>query len=164
MHRLGNPNGNALLVALIALAVLMVLVVGAIRFTGANRDAAVAKAKGDQLSSCADSARRYLLSQLRTSGVAVTDLTLNTSLPDDQAAGSQLKMLTAHYGSSTPTPTAVLVPGASMGAARRQARDLSNVLPASALLGGQYYRIVVKCQEPGTTRETELEFTFRHGI
>ena len=40
-----SARGNSLMVTMIALAVLMVLVVGAIRFTGTNREAALSKDK-----------------------------------------------------------------------------------------------------------------------
>ena len=46
---------------------------------------------------------------------------------------------------------------------QNQVRDIANNI-AGTTLGGTYYRVVVKCREPVTNRETELEFAFRHGI
>ncbi|HET9451110.1 MAG TPA: hypothetical protein VFO83_09525, partial [Aggregicoccus sp.] len=76
-------RGSALLITLIAMGVLGVLVVGALQFTGTNRAAAVAKMRGDRVSACAETARRYLLSRLRVYGVDVSGLTLEQTLMDD---------------------------------------------------------------------------------
>lgn len=44
--RTSFPRGNALLLTLIAVSVLMVLVVGAIQFTNSNREATTEKLRG----------------------------------------------------------------------------------------------------------------------
>lgn len=164
------------MVTMIALAVLMVLVVGAIRFTGTNREAAVAKLRGDRMGACADTARRYLLSRLRLYGVSVTDLKLdpaaNTTwafLPDDAVASKQSRIGAGHYDEDlTIAPSSiVLLPSTGFGAGANQIRDLANAAPGSGTLGGQYYRAVVKCQEAGAlgvARESEVEFVFRYGL
>src|SRR5437588_258764 len=93
------------MVTMIALAVLMVLVVGAIRFTGTNREAAVSKLKGDRMGACAETARRYLLSRLSLYGVSVSDIKLDPTagttwakLPDDPTASKQSLIGPGHYG------------------------------------------------------------------
>lgn len=164
----GERRGNALLVALIAISVLMVLVVGALQFTGKNREAAALKTRGDQTSACAETARAYLLSRLRLFNVNVTGLTLDQVLVAnaDGGAVNDTKMLTAHYDQTSPDPikpTVVPVSAAAVGASRKQIRDLANTVPGGVTLGGQYYRVVVKCREPGG-RESELEFVFRYGL
>ncbi len=159
------PRGNALMVTLIAVAVLMVLVVGAIQFTNYNREATAEKLRGDRISACADAARRHLLSRLRLFRMG-GELTLETELIDDPDPSSRSTMITGHYGNPTAEPTVVEVSSKAMGAAARQARDISNAAVSSGALGGQYYRVVVKCQEPGaaggTGRESEVEFLFRY--
>jgi hypothetical protein len=51
-----------------------------------------------------------------------------------------------------------------MGASDRQVVDISNKLLANVgFMGGQYYRVVVKCQE-NSGRESEVEFLFRYGL
>lgn len=164
------------MVTMIALAVLMVLVVGAIRFTGTNREAALSKMKGDRMGACADTARRYLLSRLRLYGTSVTDLKFDPSanttwakLPDDAVAAKQSVVGPGHYGEDlTITPSSiVLMPSTGFGSGVDQIRDLANAAPGSGTLGGQYYRAVVKCQEAGTlgvARESEVEFVFRFGL
>jgi hypothetical protein len=166
-------RGNALLVTMIALAVLLVLSVGAIRFTGTNREAAAAKTRGDQVSACAQTARKYLLSRMRVYGNQATQVKLvSETLLDDATATKRSVIDTAHYGKvqsptgSTADSTAV-VEASAFAAASRQVRDLANTSPTSGTLGGQYYRVVVKCAEPGnagTMRESEVEFLFRYGI
>jgi hypothetical protein len=163
-----SARGNSLMVTMIALAVLMVLVVGAIRFTGTNRDAALSKLKGDRLGACADTARRYLLSSLRQ-GADPTQLMLaSVSLKDDASASKQTRMGVGAYGDDL-----TVTPGTSrIGVIRGQPspgdiRDLTNVIGSDGI-GGTMYRVVMKCQEAGTltgaTRESEIEFAFRYGI
>lgn len=161
-----DERGNALVVAMIAMAVLMVVVVGAIQFTGFNREAAAAKTRGDRLGACTEAARRHLLSRLRVFGIKVTELMANpVNLADDPDVAQQTVMSAAHYAGDggTAGPTIVPVQGSAFGAARKQVRELSNTLPGTGTLGGQYYRVVMKCLEPGG-REQEIEFVFRHGL
>lgn len=157
-----HRRGNALVVTLIGLAVLMVLVAAAIKFTGTNRESAASKARADQLGACASTAKRALLSRLRTYGVSVTDLQLNTNLPDGTSA-QQSNMMTGHFDATAPEPTIVRLDATSMGAARNQLRDVSNNMAATTL-GGSYYRVVARCRSPYNGAESEVEFTFRHGI
>lgn len=180
-----SVRGNSLMVTMIALAVLMVLVVGAIRFTGTNREAAVSKVRGDRLAACADTARRYLLSRLRVFGVSVTDLRLEGAvnqpnfyalLPDDAVDAQKSRIGAAHYGtevtsitaSTQGVPSAVaIVPSSQIGSTGKMARDMANAAPSTTTLGGTFYRVVMKCQEPGTlgaARESEVEFVFRYGL
>jgi Tfp pilus assembly protein PilX len=158
-----SPRGSALLVAMIALAVLMVLVVGAIQFTGTNQQAAIAKGQGDRVSACAETARRYLLSRLRTFNMPIAGLTLEREVPDAVEQADRSKMLTAHYGQNTPQQTIQVVSSSDFSASQKQVRDLANAAPESATLGGQYYRVVMVCNEPGG-RSAETEFVFRHGL
>lgn len=158
------PRGNALIVSVISVSILMVLVVGSIRYTGVNREAAAAKQRGDRISACAETARRFLLSSLRTFGVTIANLQINRKLPDDPDPSKTSQMLTGHYGTGdTAQATVVAVSAQSVSASKDQVRDVSNVI-AGTTLGGQFYKVTVKCREPGADRESELEFVFRHGI
>lgn len=165
------------MVTMIALAVLMVLVVGAIRFTGTNREAAVSKLKGDRMAACAETARRYLLSRMRIFGVAVTELNLvgdpqfgttYAYLPDDPLPAKQSIIGPGHFGDNLTSPVSAnkpqMVPGSMMAGSAALVRDLANAAPASPYLGGSYYRVVMKCQEGSGARESEIEFVFRYGL
>jgi hypothetical protein len=154
-------RGSALLITLISLAVLGVLVLGAIQFTGTNRLAAVSKMRGDRVSACADTARRYLLSRLRVYGLDPTSLTLEQTLMDDAVAQRRSTMTTTHYNEPNAQATVVAVSASSVSSARGQARDLANRL-VSPTMGGAYYRVVVMCKEEN--RASELEFLFRYGL
>lgn len=159
-----SSRGNVLMVVMIAIAVLMVMVVGAIQFTGTNREAAVANMKASASSACAETARRYLLSRLTLFGLPVTDITLaNEALPE--APNERHTISTAHYGESVDggVKTVAIVEASAIGSSRNQIRDLSNAAPAGTTLGGAYYRVVVKCVE-SNNRESELEFLFRYGL
>lgn len=156
-------RGSALLVTLIALAVLMVIVVATIQFTGDNRTAASAKIAGDETAACAEVARRYLLSQLRTYGVSISSLTFDERLADDATLADRSRIMSAHYSAVAAAPTIVTVSSDTVGGAAKQLRDMSNAAPSSTTIGGQYYRVVVLCRQSGG-RESELEFVFRHGL
>ncbi|QRK13222.1 hypothetical protein JQX13_26240 [Archangium violaceum] len=158
------PRGNALLLTLIANAVLLVLVVGAIQFTRFNREASTERLRGEGVSTCADVARRHLLARLKLYGSSSIFQLLDTQLIDDPDPQARTSMVTGHYGSVGAQPTVVVVNPEQMGASDRQVRDIVNIAPAGGgFLGGQYYRVVVKCQE-GSGRESEVEFLFRYGL
>ncbi|HEX5753456.1 MAG TPA: hypothetical protein VFZ09_45085 [Archangium sp.] len=158
------PRGNALMLTLIAIAVLMVLVGGAIQFTNYNREATVEKLRGDKVGACADAARRHLLSRLKLFRATTELQVLDTRLIDDPDPSARSKMKTGHYGSDDAVNTVVAVNAVAMGEATKQARDIANtVTDSGGTLGGKYYRVVVKCQESGG-RESEVEFLFRYGL
>lgn len=171
MSQRSSRRGNALIIVLVAIAVLSLLAVGAIRFTGGNRDAALARDRAEKVGSCAEVARKYLLSQLPKNALSPTSTEINPAdntvqftrvLPDTPVTAEQSKMGTGHYATDGGA-TIVGVSPLAVGAARKQVRDIANSL-GPGTLGGQYYRVVVRCIEPGTTRESELEFSFRYGI
>lgn len=157
-------RGNALMMTLIALAVLMMIVAAAIQFTGTNREASISKARADEVQACASTARKLLLSKLRTFGVSATDLTVNSEkFPDTQSTATDKVMRTAHFDSTAPETVIVKLDSKVMGASRYQVRDMANTL-AESTLGGAYYRVVVTCRNPSSNAQSEVEFTFRHGL
>lgn len=162
MRRL-RTRGNTLLITLIALAVLLVLVLAAIQFTGTNKEGAIAASRADEMQACATVARRVLLSKLRTVGVTTSSLQLNTQIPSAETTAEQNRLLTAHFDKNTPEPVIVALDSSVMGASRSQVREMANTLGPTTM-GGSYYRVVVTCQHPGSKSQSELEFTFRHGL
>lgn len=157
-----GARGNALLVTLIALAVLMLMTVGAIEFTGINRRAAVSQLSGDRISSCAETARRYLISRLNVFQLP-RELKLEQTLMDDPNAADRSKMMTAHYADDVAQATVVAVGSEAFSASRQQSAELANNLPSDSTRNGGYFRVVVKCKE-SANREAELEFLFRYGL
>jgi hypothetical protein len=152
------------MITLIALAVLMMLVGGAIQFTNYNREATAEKLRGDRVSACADAARRHMLSRLKLFRASGDFKLLSTKLIDSPEPAERSKLTTGHYGEKDPMPTVVAVDPVLMGAATRQVRDISNAAPSGGgTLGGQYFSVVVKCQEY-SGRESEVEFLFRYGL
>lgn len=163
MFRSPDRRGNALMMTLIALAVLLMLVAAAIQFTGTNREAAVAKSRADEMQACATVARRVLLSKLRSTGVSVGALTLNTQIPSSMNVAEQNRILSAHYDKNVPEPVIIKLKSESMGASRKQVREVANII-GPPTMGGSYFRVVVTCQHPTSGSQSELEFTFRHGL
>lgn len=159
-----RSRGNALMMTLIALAVLMMIVAAAIQFTGTNREASIQKARADEVQACAITARKLLLAKLRTFNVSPVALTLNNEkFPDTQSASTDKEMRTAHYDSTTLEPVIVKLDSKVMGASRYQVSDIANK-STDGTLGGAYYRVVVSCRNPSTNTQSEVEFTFRHGL
>lgn len=174
--RAPKSRGHILLMVMIALAVLMVIVVGAIQFTGRNRQAAQSQLSSAAVTACAEAARQYLLGRLKVNGITQTaPLTdpLQVTVKDDATGTSQSLLLTGHYDSANGPPppvttTVVATSAQQIGVTSHQARDMSNVI-ADPFAGGQFLRAVVLCRQPtnssGTSfREAELEFLFRAGF
>lgn len=166
-----NTRGNSLVVTLTATAVMAVLVVGAIRYTGTNREAAMSKIRADEAQSCAEAARRHLLSQLRIFGSSIENLQLDRvnktnykRLNDAVAVADQTIMSVSHYDEdplSAGLSTAV-VPANAFGAARSSVQEVQNTIRPP--ISGGYFRVVMKCQMQNPVRESELEFVFRYGL
>lgn len=161
------PRGNALMMTLIAISVLMLLVSGAIQFTNYNREATAEKLRGDRVGACADAARRHLLSRLRLLSSPLLR-TFEAELIDDPNKTARSMMRTGHYGEPPPKPeldnSVAIVDARLMGEGGEQARDIANIAPNGGTLGGKYYRVVVKCREKASQRESEVEFLFRYGL
>lgn len=157
------PRGNVLLFTLIAVAVLLVVVVGAIRFTGQNREAAAAKRVGDERSACAEVARQYFLSRLQLYGVPVTSLpAMDERLPDAPVVADRTRVMTGHYGEANAGITLSSVEAAAFSEAAAGVREVGNSIVKSGTLG-QFYRVVAKCRDDAG-RESETEFVFRYGL
>jgi Tfp pilus assembly protein PilX len=156
-------RGSTLIVVLGAVSLMLILAVGAIRFTGAEQDASIARNRADQLRACAETARTYLLARLRLTGMSPADIKFADPLLDSAVAAERSKVQTGHYGDNGAVVSgAEVVAGSGFSSAARQARDLTNTLAASPTLGGQYYRVVVHCESRGA--ESEIEFLIRFGI
>lgn len=158
-------RGNALMMVLISLAILMMLVAGAIQFTGTNRQAAMAQSRGAELQACAITGRKMLLSRLRTYGISADSLTLDTVIPDSQNTADQTQVRLGHldFDGGSPPQVVVELTAGSMGASGRQVRDVANII-GDTTMGGRYWRVVVSCKNPVTNAQSEVEFTFRHGL
>lgn len=157
-----RARGSALLLTLIALAVLLLLTLGAIEFTGINRRAAASQLSSERISSCAETARRYLLSRLSVFQLPGT-IQLDKQLLDDANPTDRSRMMTAHYNAPDDSATVVAVGAESFSASRNQGIELGNTLPNDTTRSGGYFRVVVLCREFGS-REAELEFLFRYGL
>lgn len=163
MHRHLPARGSALMIAMIAIAVLMVLVAGAIQFTGMNREAAASKMHGDRVEACADAARRLLLSKLTHYGVPSAPIV--QVLPDRTNAANWSSMMSGHLGEGAATPTVTSV-GQLWG--RKRVQDLANIV-GGKMNGEGFWKVVMKCGEPGSAdggwlRESEVEFVFKYGL
>lgn len=157
--RRSRMAGSILIAAMVVLVVLMLLIAAAIAFTGKNREASAGKMQGDQVAACADAARRHLLSKLRMLKGSASSLRLvDVKVPHGDR---ELTISTSHFD-GTQAMVQALTPAAVVSDTVK-ARDLSNAAPGSATLGGQFYSVVVKCEDPGG-RMAELEFAFRYGL
>lgn len=165
----GQPNtrGNALMVVMIALAVLLMLVVSAIEFTGTNNQAAIAKGRADEVQACATVARRVVLSRLKNIGGAAPAIDPMSLVIDTRDSGVVLPdgdwALTGHLDDQIAQLTVVQLNASAMGTSRNAVREMANTLGPTTL-GGQYYRVAVTCHHKSTNNKSELEFTFRFGL
>lgn len=157
-------KGNVLLAALLAMAILTMLVAGAIVFTGQNQRAAVSKVSSDEVRACGELARRYLLSRLKVFGLGAASpkqMTLVQTVTDNVTAAKRSTISTKHYD-GTNAPTGATIPNDAIGGSKDNTRDITNVIVGEDV-GGAYYSVVVMCDQPGG-RASEVEFVFKFGI
>jgi hypothetical protein len=152
-------RGSILLATMVVLVVLMILVAGAIAFTGKNREAAAGKMRGEQVAACAEAARKHLLSRLRLFNVPVSEIVLDTQIPDGDGL---MTLMTGHFGDTVATPTIVELSALTVLGTAARPDDMSGRSVQQAT-GGQFYGAVVKCRDEAG-REAELEFAFRYGL
>ena len=155
-----NSRGAILIATMVMLIVLLVLVVGAIAFTGKNREAAAGRMRAEELHACAEAARKHLLSRLRLFNVPVRSIVLDTQIPTGD--GQSMQIMTGHYGDTTAQPTIVELSAATVVGTNSAPDDEANVSRGQTT-GGQFYGAVVKCRD-AAGREAELEFAFRYGF
>jgi type II secretory pathway pseudopilin PulG len=156
----------ALVMSLIVVALLSVMVAGAITFTGTERNAAVLQTRDDALSACTQAARNLFLARLR---VLTPSSAPQVQLAEAHGGGlirsGHFTGAPAASGSGT-TPTLTHVerlPANAVGASRGMARDISNTLGDSAE-GAAWYSVTALCQEYPGGPEREVEFVVRVGL
>lgn len=160
-------RGNALIVVMVALAVLLMLVASAIEFTGTNNQGSIAKGRADEVQACATVARRVVLSKLKNIGGSSPTIDLNTLVVDTRDGDAGLPgdewAVTGHLDDAIAKLTVVQLNASAMGSSRNSVREMANTLGPSTL-GGQYYRVAVTCHHGASNNKSELEFTFRYGL
>lgn len=171
-RRLGR-RGSVLLLVVVLLAVLSLLAAAALSFSRSELGAVKNERSGDELLSCADAGRQYVLSRFST-GNSPTKLTavnvnLNADLsnealskcPEDKSVPADARcMRSGHLGQVVTGVTAVQ---GSAGGSRRALRDLSNSIGLNTLGEGVPYKITVHCLDENG-RGTEVEFVVRFGL
>jgi hypothetical protein len=168
-------RGSALVVTMIVLLVLAILSVAMIRFTSRELAGAIAARQQDALVSCAEAGRQLILSQFRSAAISPSSLViLNDSLGGADGAtrvvGGHIDTTAAAGSLAVDVEEVTVLPAATFGVARASIRDLSNIISGAAQLGGTPYRIIVHCQDHGTTgdpasgRQLEVEFGLRFGL
>lgn len=170
-----SPRGSALLAALIVIGVLALVTVATYRLAGISRQQAARDSHTLSGSSCAETARQYLLGRLRVFGLDPTTLTLDKTIVVE--GSDTRRIFTGHarptragldgmmrpVGSVAVVNTVQALPNQLVGNAGARNRDISNVIVPSPTLGGRNYRVVVSCTDP-TAGDMELEFTFKYGL
>src|SRR5919198_565624 len=96
-------RGFMLVVAMVVLLVATLLVVGAIAFTGSERNAAVNQVNNDVLSACADAAKNLFLSRVNVLRGNVADVVLNQEIQlGDGGYSGRVKVRRGHFDYSDP--------------------------------------------------------------
>lgn len=169
-----TERGSALLAALIVIAVLAVVTVATFQMASISKGQAARDARTLTASSCAETARQYLLGRLRVFGLDPTTLTLDQTITVDN--GSR-RIFTGHarpsqlggdgfqhpIGNVAVITSVQALPAQLVGNGGSRTRDISNMVVPGATLGGRSYRAVVACTDP-MAGDVELEFTFKYGL
>lgn len=152
-------RGSTLIVVVVAMVVVGLIAVSVIAFTGREREAAASYSRREELMSCAEASRNYLIARLRGVGVVPSSIRFADPLLDNSVAADRSVLSTGHYGQSNVVSAEVV--SAGVGASASGTRDLTNLLAAQTL-GGQYYRVVTHCRSRGKAQE--IEFLIKWGI
>ncbi|WP_155893826.1 hypothetical protein [Cystobacter fuscus] len=174
-RRLGR-RGSVLLLVVVLLAVLSLLAAAALSFSRSELGAVKNERSGDELLSCADAGRQYVLSRFSTNNSPTQLTTVNVNLnadlsdelkskcPDDKSIPADARcMRSGHLGQVVTGISGVTAVQGSAGGSRRALRDLSNSIGLNTLGAGVPYKITVHCLDENG-RGTEVEFVVRFGL
>ena len=157
------PRGFSLVFTMLVVALLTLLVAGAIVFTGSEQSAAVQRTRAERQSACLQAARNEFMSRIRVLSANTPNVSFNTTLP--LPGGDTLTLRSGHISSASPSLGAVEeMPGVTKPTGGSQ--DLTNKLGGGGGFGGlgaKFYRITATCTDP-TGNELEVEFSLRVGI
>ncbi|HYX90502.1 MAG TPA: hypothetical protein VE782_02985 [Myxococcaceae bacterium] len=159
-------RGFMLVVAMVVLLVATLLVVGAIAFTGSERNAAANQVNNEVLSACTDAAKNLFISRVNVLRGNVADVVLDKEivLGDGGHEGVNVKRGHFDYSDAGVTISDVRkLPDNQIGAAGSNVQEDSNAVGASPLLLG-YYNITAVCTDRATGMQQEVEFTVRLGL
>jgi hypothetical protein len=163
-------RGFTLVIALMVVLMATMMVVGAIQFTGSERQAAVLRDRDERLSGCITMARNVFLSRVSflsgKGAMMVGSLDAGIGPPGPE----QLRIRTDHYRGSPVSVgfqnVEVLKNRVDMGA---NIQDITNKAGEPADVMAQDYRITAICAERVddagvATAEQEVEFVIRLGL
>jgi hypothetical protein len=153
-----QQRGFSLVLALLVVTMATLLVVGAIGFTGMERESATIESRSEAISACTQLARNRFLSKMRVLG-SVKDLAESTDV------GSTIRFMSGHFDSATAQdPVKAMVTG-STGARDVDVNDFSNrVGPMVGLLHN--YTLTAVCIDISNPNnpyppKVEVEFGLR---
>jgi len=152
-----STRGTALLNVLIVVSVLSIIGLAFLQKGSNDADAAAAQRASIRASTCAEAGRELLLSKFRAYGTPPTQLTLNSTLNDQNIS-------TGHYNQfAVQSVTAV----SGVGSAGLGVSDMSNRI-ARVGMGGQVYRMIVVCSSTTAgdagAHQSEVEYLVRFGL
>jgi len=154
-------RGHALIISIIAVLIMTVMAVGAVRYAYREVAGAAAGRNRAAISACAEAARAELVSQFKLLGlspmqVSAFKVTLESATPT--------VILGGHYGPTTATSVQVIKLNPLTVGSSYTMSDLTNRI----LDGVTPYRVVVHCVQGAdgdpNQRQLELEFGVSYGI
>lgn len=155
------PRGVSLILVLIAIALLTLLVAGAVAFTGSERAAAGAETNADTLSACTQAARNLFLANLRVAQGNAANVAFDVALGLD--GGDRPSLRTGHFSGSSATLLSVTRLTDNTIGGMRNTLDLSNSVGTPQVVAG-FYRVAVLCEARPSGPQKEMEFVVRVGL
>jgi hypothetical protein len=158
-----SQQGNAILFVAIALAVLALIGVAAVEFTGRDLGASRQHQRASSIERCALSARSWILSQ-SSSGVTTVPPGSTLRVNMDSQGDTVTMVADAHVdGTLDAKPR---IPPAPLGGIAAQLSDMTGRIRAQKGLGGGIYTAIcsdsdVRWADGGGGRTFEVEFAFQ---
>jgi type II secretory pathway pseudopilin PulG len=160
------------MVAVVVVLILSVLGVGLVRLATSETAGALAGARREALAQCAEAGRQLLMSKFHLLGGSPVQITPLNFVPlDGPAAKARTFAVGGHIDTANVTVSqVVLLPPTTMGAYNSGSGDLTNKIVPAGVGGGVPYKVMVHCQEGGSTadptsgRQLEIEFGINYGL
>jgi hypothetical protein len=162
-----SERGFSLIIALLVVGMATLMVMGALSFTGTEREAASIRNQDEVLSGCTQMARNMFLSRMRLFGAKPDSISIDAGI--GPPGPDQMRVRTGHYSGSGLSGVLITnverIPAESVGTQQIDMHDITNVVKDKNSFLAGFYRVTATCKDKASGgTEQEVEFMVKFGI